>query len=336
LLAKRGWLTQFQNPRKDEKEKPEKSRLTSGVLDMYRQFGMLDVDLVKELEAGGIKPGTRIIGLHIKKANQPTDWKNASGVWLPLAVSITVGERSIKAMVPDDKTNNFNKTNWIPYRDAQLSLGRRIGKNLDLEDYAGIGIVQRIFELSGNEDTILYVGTENWRHIWTWLQNSKFEYDKMDLGDDTFYPQGVMMPFNGRRLTSIRVIRFRAEDETPSYNTFPKSKDNGPGNGHGVWPLNERVWYSISSKPDSYKPRNDYSRFGGYGQHQYARTPQIFEFIPMFIQPGDEPQKLALTSHILRSVAPHWRSGMTNTPLPVHLAMIAADDYLSMQYLENK
>jgi hypothetical protein len=352
-FAQIGRLTHFIEPvdtsgDEEEKEKAKaliatKSRAT--VLDARRHLGFLGNDLTEMLDNADLPPGTQLIGLHLEVQNvsRRSKYLNEKAVFFPCAVKLTIGQQEILAIAPDAQ-GRVDNIHWEPYYQTELRVGTYTGSQLHLflKDRNKQGgpileqFVHNIVELEKDKPTVIFVAANSWRPYWTWLQDKRIVFDQMKLNNVCYLPSlHGLVGGNTRILQNVRVIRYRLY-EVPAYLTLDLRKEGSDqaGYGHGVYKVNERVYYSIAQKPDSYQAPYRYSRFSSLASDGYGKNARIsapIEIVPAFLQEGDNPEYFAKAFHLLRVATSHWTNGFTNYPLPAHLAKNLTDDYVSMR-----
>ncbi len=345
LLTHKNRLSQFLVPEKFtaakmgkyETERKVPDRIGSAMLDVRRQLGFVGDEISKWLTDDlKLEPGTQLIGLHLEQHYRLGVHQNSSPVKFPVAARLVVGEQHVEALIPSRSTPIL-EVDWKHYIDAQLEMGSYSGEQLNWKDEDIQKFLLRLLDLVENSKAILFVPAVPWRSkkIWPWLQNQLYTSDHMSLGTRVYYPSGASVPFGKQQAKGLRIVRYRYDAETPAYLAIDKRQplSEQSGYGNGVWSLpgtNNRVFFSVARKPDTYQPSYAWSRFNK-GYREPARMPQLAEVIPVFLQPEDDPYDFVKIFHYLR-VPPHWKQGMTEAPLPVHLAKTAAQDYLGMQY----
>lgn len=352
-FAQTGRLTHFIEPvdfSGDEKEKKKAMELLetkshATVLDARRQLGFMGNDLTEMLGDVDLEPGTQLVGLHLEVQNisKRAKYLNEKAVFFPCAVKLTVGQQDILAMAPDAQ-GKVDNLNWEPYYQTELRVGTYWGSQLQMfireRDKQGGPILEQfihnIVELEKDKPTILFIAAKPWRQYWTWLPDKRIEFDQMKLNNVCYLPTSAgLVGGNTRILQSIRVIRYRFDD-VPDYLTLDLSKDgvDQAGYGHGVYRVNDRVFYSIAQKPDSYQAAYRLSRFSSLAKDGHSKNARILspvEIVPVFLQEGDSPEYFAKAFHLLRAAATHWTGGFTRHPLPAHLAKNLTEDYVSMR-----
>jgi len=352
-FAQTGRLTHFIEPvdtsgDEEEKEKANalvvtKSRAT--VLDARRHLGFMGNDLTEMLEDVDLAPGTQLIGLHLEVQNvsKRSKYLNEKAVFFPCGVKLTVGQQEILAMAPDAQ-GRVDSIHWEPYYQTELRVGTYSGSQLHMfmKDRTKQGgplleqFVHNVLELEKDKPTIIFIAANSWRSYWAWLQDKRIAFDQMKLNNVCYLPASHgLVGGNTRILPNIRVIRYRF-DEVPAYLTLDLNKDGSDqaGYGHGVYKVNDRVFYSIAQKPDSYQAPYRWSRFSSAASDGYSKNARIsgpIEIVPAFLQEGDSTEYYAKAFHLLRAAASHWTNGFTNHPLPTHLAKNLTEDYVSMR-----
>ena len=340
-------LSQFIEPvpsggNKEEQEesaKLRKNKARAAVLDLRRQLGFMESDLVNLLNTSNLPFGTQLIGLHLEQQNitRKGRYRGDNKVFFPAAVKLTVGQRHVRALVPDGN-GNVGTSEWISYTDAALQTGilsgkqLTIGTNSDQKQDRSVEFLSRLLELIEDVPTLLFVSANTWRHNWKWLQDSKIRFDHMEIGKTTLLPAGIPVTGGSTKIIpNLRVVRFR-ENEVPSYLTLDttKPREDQAGHGHGIIQISERIFYSIAPKPDSYQKPYRFSRVGE-GRSKNARVSALVEVAPVFMQQGDDPFELVKIFHLLRASSSHWKEGLINQPLPCHLAERMLDNYLCMR-----
>lgn len=325
---------------KEAAEKLRKNKARAAVLDMRRQLGFMETNLVEALECTGFKTGTQLIGLHLEQRNSTRKNKRQgySKVTFPAAVRLTIGKRQVEALVPDREGKAIS-INWIPYMQAALQIGSLSGKQLmtgEEPQEQSMIFLTNLLNLLGDAPAILFVSSNIWRSTWPWLQDQHIKCDEMKVGDAIIQPAGAQMIGGSTRvMAGLRVIRYRT-DEVPEYLAIDptKPKEDQAGHGHGIIKISDRIYYSIAPKPDSYQKPYRFSRVGD-GRSKDARISSPVEVVPAFIQKGDTTDELVKVFHILRAATSHWKEGLITSPLPNHLAERMVRNYLVMRtYLD--
>jgi hypothetical protein len=258
----------------------------------------------------------------------------------PAAVRLTVGDRKVEALVPEEK-GDVQNINWLPYSTAALQIGIRSGKtmfaNADTEKTdLPLQFLGRLFSLLENTPSILFVSSNLWRSLglWEWLQDKNIDYDKMNVNNTVYKPMSSYIATgNTKSISGLRVLRYRT-DEVPSYLALDMSRERNEqaGYANGIVQISERIFYSIAPKPSTNQKPYRFSRVGE-GRSKDAQIPSLVEAVPVFMQSQDNAFELVKIFHMLRAVVPHWKEGLIVDPLPNHLAERLVSNYLVMRTL---
>lgn len=311
-LAKKGILTQFITPSdssiplediKNQEYKAFVNRCKNGILDMFRQLGVIRWRIDSVLSVP-----TACVGIYLKKSSSRNQV-------IPFLTAIFGYQ--VYAYVKEK--------GWIPYPQALIqvarqSIDRQVISQTDIANliYEAIKLLKRKFS---PQHIILYGGAENLRSYIPWLKNSNITRDGVWLSQDICLDQDVsFVRVRGKGLESPEWVAMGRE--------LSKVKD-----ADSVYPLptclqthliswSDRVFLGVAKRPDTARSMGDHIHNMKHDRENvYFRKETAVEFfIPVCHEKVISPKELAIFSQLLRQRATVQYKDYLFAPLPLHLA----------------
>lgn len=337
---KLGWASQTFFPlklnKKGEVTTESQARAHNSVADLiYRQTGLLyDRPFDLYLKAG--IPQEQAEHLHVitlfklRKYEPRMDY--------PMAVRLCP-DGTFQALLP------HKPQQWQPFIEARQELGKIFmrGKEEDLclAKDALARFAAQIFTQTYHEPTLVLLEAQDWRNrdLFPQFANGKTALkDQLDLT----HVKTVERLYRQEDLPHLRIIRVRtlgSSGETPQYfavqadnEEIKEDKDLSHLTGFIDTQAESEFFHYLSvgrlpttaakeqrGKPGLYKADEG----GGIAfRHQ-----TVVEFVPFFLQKGDNPQAWCHIPHFLR-ISPGWDGGNIVLPYPMHLAKCLLEDQL--------
>ncbi|MEU0547633.1 DUF3962 domain-containing protein [Micromonospora sp. NPDC005979] len=321
----------------------DKARWT--VLDGLRQLGAVTIPALRV--RSGAPENLQYLALWVVRRNRSGPTRMA-------------GERLIAVLMrPGDTTHpvcgwDDHAKAWVPYQRLLISLAERVETvdateddgtdkrrsktSHDQRDDVERRIRSMLYQIR-DRPTLLLANAGNLRHSWRWLRNGSLTIDQLGFGDGELQRLAVYGP-------DLRLIVVRdscGREEVPQW--YAPNGEGAAGLAAGLWaedPASEdnRVFVSTVDKPHTAQGANGVMKLtpdpsGRTGPGQKAWNPRYLELIVVgclsekaLADAGrshvaaDEPSTWATIAHQLRS---HDDYVPLATPLPMHLAKLAAD-----------
>jgi pPIWI_RE module N-terminal domain/RNaseH domain of pPIWI_RE/MID domain of pPIWI_RE len=339
-FADTGRLTKFLVAAEDASTK---ARWT--VLDGLRQLGAVTIPA---LRVGSQVPvNLQYLALWVVRRNRRGPTRMA-------------GERLVAVLMgPGDTTHpvrgwDNDASAWVPYRQLLINLAERVETIDGTEDSETDGrrsrssqdqradlerrIRSMLYQVR-DRPTLLLANAGNLRHSWHWLRNGSLTIDHLGFGDDE--PQRLAVYGPDLRLVVVRDSCGRGE--VPQW--YAPNGDAVAGLSTGLWAENSvsedgRVFVSTADKPHTAQGANGVMKLtpdpsGRTSPGRKAWNPQYLELTVVgclsekaladagrFDVAPDAPSTWAAIAHQLRT---HDDYVPLATPLPMHLARLAAD-----------
>ena len=320
----------------------DKARWT--VLDGLRQIGAVTIPALRVHSRAPEK--LQYLALWVVRRNRSGPTRRA-------------GEQLIAVLMrPEDTTHPIrgwddDANAWVPYQRLLINLAervetvdasddetvdRRTRSSQDQRDDAERRIRSMLYQVR-DRPTLLLANAGNLRHSWRWLRNSRLTIDQLGFGDDE--PQRLAVYGPDLRLVVVRDTCGRAE--VPQW--YAPNGEAMTGLAAGLWAEDpdlddNRVFVSTTDKPHTAQGANGVMKltpdpFGRTGPGRKAWNPLYLELTVVGCLSGkaladagrtdvapDAPSTWATIAHQLRS---HHDYVPLATPLPMHLAKLAAD-----------
>ena len=326
--------------REGEVSTTSKSRASNSVTDLvYRQTGLVydqPVDLY--IKAGLSQEQAE--QLHVVALYKLRKYKPA--VNYPMAVRLCP-DSTFQALLPHDHQQ------WQPFLEARRVLGEIFmgGKEQDisLSPEAQAQFAAQIFTETRDVPTLVLLEATDWRNynVLPQFANTTKLKDQLDLRHVKTYERLYAV----KDLPHLRIIRLRTvgtSGETPQYFTVAAGEEDQLEEDRDISYLTGFVdsqaessffhYVSIGKLPITAK--RQYQNPGLYKTDEGGgiafKHQTIAEFVPFFLQEGDDPHAWCRIPHFMRT-APAWDGGNIVLPYPMHLAQRMIDDQLCI--LEN-
>jgi len=338
---KLGLVSQMIFPIKQGKDglvRPENQyRARNSVADLvYRQTGLVydrPVDLY--IKAGiplGQAACLRVIALYKLRKNEPK-------MDYPMAVRLCP-DGTFQVLLP------HSPHQWLPLLEARKVLGEVFMKgrerDLRLLPDAQARFAAQVFTETRNEPTLVLLEGQDWRNynVLPQFANGKAALkNQLDLSHVKTFER----LYDPEDLPNLRVIRLRtigSSGETPQYFTVLEDEDDETREdkdlGHLTGFIDSQAeseffhYLSIGRLPTT-AAREQRGKPGFYKMDEGGgiafKHQMIVEFVPFFLQVGDDPQAWCHVPHFMR-ISPGWDGGNIVLPYPMHLAKCIIEDQL--------
>lgn len=184
--------------------------------------------------------------------------------------------------------------------------------------------------ISSLEPTTVFIGAQDFRHVWPQLQNPSMELNKLNFRENE-------PPLTPELLAPLWMVRIREAGslgETPQYVRLLKDNDSESEDAHyaeGIYDLGKsgrfRIFHSIGRGPGSGDRRKWLKSEQGGGRA--FKNQQVVEAVPFFLSDESLIFALGRIAYFLR-FPPSWENGTTLYPLPIHLGVAALEDYVCL------
>ncbi len=322
---------------KDGIAKESQYRVRNSVTDLvYRQTGLIydrPVDLY--IKAGISREQAEhlhVIALYKLRKNEPR-------MDYPMAVRLRP-DGTFQVLLP------HNPHQWLPFLEARKVLGELFMKgqeqDIRLLPDAQARFAAQVFTETRNEPTLVLLEAQDWRNYNVLPQ---FANGKAPLKNqlDLSHVKAFERLYSGEDLPNLRIIRLRtigSFGETPQYFAVLEDEDDEMREdkdlGHLTGFIDSQAeseffhYLSIGRLPTT-AAREQRGKPGRYktdaGGGIAFKHQTIVEFVPFFLQAGDEPQVWCHVPHFLR-ISPGWDGGNIVLPYPMHLAKCMIEDQL--------
>jgi len=314
-------------------------RARNSVTDLlYRQTGLVyDRPLDLYIKAG--LPLEQAEQLHVIALYKLR--KNSPRMNYPLAVRLCP-DGTFQAQLPDGSHQ------WLPFLEARKTLGEVFSKakeqDILLPPDAQAQFAAQIFTETRITPTLVLLNANDWRtyNILPQFANTNKLKDQLNLK----HIKAFERVYELTDLPYLRIIRLRTigtSGETPQYfavleeeEELEEDKDFNHLTGFvDIQAESEFFHYlSIGRLPTTAKRQQQkpglYKTDEGGGIAFRHQT--IVEFVPFFLQKGDDPRSWCHIPHFMRTT-PAWDGGNIVLPYPMHLAKSIVNDQLCI--LEN-
>lgn len=267
--------------------------------------------------------------------------KNSPKMNYPLAVRLCP-DGTFQAQLPDGSHQ------WLPFLEARKTLGEVFLKAKEQDIFllpdAQTQFAAQIFTEIRNAPTLVLLNANDWRtyNVLPQFANTNRLKDQLDLRHIKAFEQVYEL----NDLPYLRIIRLRTigtSGETPQYfavlegeEELEEDRDFSHLTGFVDIQAESEFFHFLSigrlpttakrqqQKPGLYKTDEG----GGIAfKHQ-----TVVEFVPFFLQKGDDPRSWCHIPHFMRTT-PAWDGGNIVLPYPMHLAKSMVNDQLCI--LEN-
>ncbi len=314
-------------------------RARNSVTDLlYRQTGLVYDRPVDLYTKAGLPPKQaeqlHIVALYKLRKTSPK-------MNYPLAVRLCP-DGTFQAQLPDDSQQ------WLPFLEARKALGEVFLKareqDILLPPDVQAQFAAQIFVETRNAPTLVLLNANDWRNynVLPQFANTSKLKDQLDLKHVKTFER----LYHREDLPYLRIIRLRTigtSGETPQYftviegeNELEEDKDFSQLTGFVDTQAESEFFHylSIGQLPTTAKRQQQkpglYKTDEGGGIAFRHQT--IIEFVPFFLQDGDDPRSWCHIPHFMRT-NPAWDGGNIVLPYPMHLAKNMLNDQLCI--LEN-
>lgn len=286
------------------------SRYGAAVRDCFRMLGTLPV--------GGDQQGYAPAAMTVIQRNADmVAGSSRRAHAFPLAARIR--DDRLECAIPEETGDPV----WLPYSEAALfilsgdygKLGRgRWDENIAKFNAFFTTVLEDIDRFG---PALVIAEGESLGHKLATLQNGKLEFDRLAVSNRTYTPSD---------LPNLCLVRVSPDPTKQPY--YYHHTDSKWPTGLFAWDDGQRTFYALKAKPPSVSSRQHFaaqtSRHQVFGDNEnpprddVARvSPQIDEICVSFMQPSDDPQRLATLVHRLRGVHAQYRYD-TSLPFPLH------------------
>jgi hypothetical protein len=290
-------------------------RCAAAINDALRQLGRI---------------GTYEIPVGLPELDHIGIWLHVDGnVRIPLAIRHHgVDEPTASLVKPDGSVLE------MPYHQLPRALARGIGRIKPgpeqepaiaefLTSALGLG------ETPQTHDRIVFVRAASFRHRgWDWLQDKHLTPDALIRPGVEIDDEEVPATLTPADCPGLRIVRIReAGTEKEVARAFGAEPDIHAARIHGLFGLNERVFYGQNPKSDQMRTRLDNTKLDPDLHSNFTRmvaNPQPVELTVAFQQPGDDTAALAALTNRLRRAHAHT-SQDTVFPGVLHLCSLASE-----------
>ncbi len=235
---------------------------------------------------------------------------------------------------------------WLPFMEACKIIGdlflNRKAQDIDLPEAELARFAAQVFTNMSNVPTLVLLEAQGWRNrdLFPQFANTRIPLqNQLDLT----HVETFERVYNLSDLPNLRVIRLRPIGllgETPQYVPVFKDEEDQLAADRDF----KRLTGFIDTQAES--PFFHYLSIGRMPttaateqkskQHRYKldegggiafKHQTIIEFVPFFLQPGDNAQAWCHVAHFMR-VSPGWDGGNIILPYPLHLAKDMLEDQL--------
>ncbi|HVB22970.1 MAG TPA: RNaseH domain-containing protein [Ktedonobacteraceae bacterium] len=316
-----------------------KGRTRNSIADLiYRQTGLVYDRPVALYEKAGLPhpqaERLHLIGLYKLRKHEPK-------IDFPMAVRLSP-DGTFQALLP------LYPLQWLPLLQAQKTLGELFTKGkekgneeiLKLSKEAQTQFAAHIFTDSYNESTLVLLEAQDWRNhdvLPQFANGRAVAKDQLDLSAVKTFER----LYTRKDLPYLRIIRVRpsGSGETPQYfavsedeEELKEEKDLKHLTGFvDTQTASEFFHYlSVGSIPTTAATEQK-NKLGLYKTDEGGgisfKHQTIVEFVPFFLQAGDDPQVWCHIPHFMR-ISPGWDGGNIVFPYPMHLAKCMIEDQL--------
>lgn len=283
ILKDTGRVTQFINEF-DSNEKNSKIKLLNATYDLFSAAGFLDYNYVERGFSDKVLLGLSAI-------------ENSRGKMTVLS-KVEEGQVCFKIYgIWDNKWLSINEIlPKLQWSSANKILKSDIDKNQFNE-----WIVKQLNDLqTGSKDCYFYFDASLRHKIWPFAANTKLDINKLRVIDSDRF----------------KFIRVNTSNEVPEYNIYRDENDTvGINRNKGLFSSNNKVFYSVGSRPDSTQVKTTATRLTH--TTQMITKQKIVEFV-ILNNDSDENIEIAIDSHILRKLNLTFDAA-TKYPLPIYL-----------------
>ncbi|MBA2395337.1 MAG: DUF3893 domain-containing protein [Ktedonobacteraceae bacterium] len=318
-----------------------KGRARNSVADLiYRQAGLVYDRPIALYEKAGIPREQaghlHVIGLYKLRKFEPK-------IDFPMAVQLSP-DGTFQALLPQYPLK------WLPLLEAQKVLGELFVKGkekgneeiLSLSKEVQAQFAAHVFTDTYSEPTLVLLEAQDWRNrdvLPQFANGRAMAKDQLDLSHVKTFER----LYTPRDLPYLRIIRVRpnGSGETPQYfavcedeedEELKEEKDLKHLTGFvDTQTASEFFHYlSVGSMPATTATEQK-NKTGLYKTDEGGgiafKHQTIVEFVPFFLQAGDDPQGWCHIPHFMR-ISPGWDGGNIVLPYPMHLAKCMTEDQL--------
>ncbi len=302
---------------------------------IYRQTGLLYDRPVDLYIKAGI-PQEQAEQLHVVALYKLR--KNTPKMNYPMAVRLCP-DGTFQALLP------HGPRQWLHLLEAQKVLGELFTKwkeqDFSLSPDAQAQFAAQIFTETRSVPTLVLLDAQDWRNynVLPQFANTKPLKDLLDLRHVKTFER----LYNLEDLPNLRIIRLRtigSSGETPQYfsvlegeeDTLEEDKDLGYLTGFVDTQSESEFFHYLSiGRLPTTAAREQRRKLGFYKTDEGGgiafKHQTIVEFVPFFLQTGDDPQAWCHVPHFMRT-SPAWDGGNITLPYPMHLAKCMIEDQL--------
>lgn len=318
-----------------------KGRARNSVADLiYRQTGLVYDRPIALYEKAGIPQmqagSLQLIGLYkLRKLESRVDF--------PIAVRLSP-DGTFQALLPRFPLQ------WLPLLQAQKALGELFMKGkekgneeiLKLDKEAQTQFAAHVFTDTYSEPTLVLLEAQDWRNrdvLPQFANGRAVAKDQLDLTHVKTFER----LYTREDLPHLRIIRVRpnGSGETPQYfavredeedEDLQEEKDLKHLTGFVDTQTDSEFFHylSVGSLPVTAATEQK-NKIGLYKTDEGGgiafKHQTIVEFVPFFLQAGDDPQAWCRIPHFMR-ISPGWDGGNIVFPYPMHLAKCIIEDQL--------
>lgn len=317
--------------------KESQYRSRNSVTDLvFRQTGLIYDRPVDLYMKAGI-PGEQAEHLHVIALYKLR--KNAPRMDYPMAVRLCP-DGTFQGRLPQ------HPYQWLPFLEARKVLGELFtkGQEQDIRLFpdAQARFAAQVFTEVHHEPTLVLLEAQDWRNynILPQFANGKIPLkNQLDLQHVKTFER----LYSREDLPNLRIIRLRtigSSGETPQYFSVLEDEDEEMMEDKDLGRLTGFIdkqaesdffhYLSIGRLPTT-AAREQRGKPGRYKTDEGGgiafKHQTIVEFVPFFLQEGDNPQHWCHVPHFLR-VSPGWEGGNIVLPYPMHLAKCIIADQL--------
>jgi hypothetical protein len=336
---KLGLASQMLFPIKQNKEgeisKANQSRSRNSVTDLiYRQTGLV-YDAPVDLYTKAGLPQEQAEQLHVIALYKLH--KNTPKMNYPMAIRLRP-DGTFQALLP------HNPHQWLPFLEAKKLIGeifmRANEQDILLPPDVQAQFAAQIFTETRNEPTLVLLNAKDWRNynVLPQFANTSTLKDQLDLK----HVKAHERLYAPEDLPNLRIIRLRTmgtSGETPQYFTvaereegqLEEDKDLNHLTGFVDTQAESKFFHYLSigrlpitAKQQRQKPGLFKTDEGGGIAFKHQT---MVEFVPFFLQKGDDPQSWCHIPHFMRT-SPAWDGGNIVLPYPMHMADCIINDQL--------
>ncbi|KRE50656.1 pPIWI_RE module domain-containing protein [Paenibacillus sp. Soil724D2] len=286
-LRRTGRINQFVHPQSDVDSTEFHHRVSSALLDLLSDTGIVGRNVVK------IPNEINILGfdiVEVKKRN--SNYRNSyDNVYVPVFTKFRYGALYLRG---------WGMNSWLSLHDAQLCADQFKGWKKKDEQLV-LQLLEEVLtdEVIDDEETYILLNAELRKDFLKALRNGQIKLD-----------QNPLLFSRIQDLPGINVIRINATDEVPAYLFEPRSYASG------VFKDEKGLYYGVGKKMSTLQIKKTKTKYAY--PNEFFRQPSNTEYLPLGFKDEAARDRAALLIHDLRDVGITFDTH-TSQPYPFHM-----------------